>query len=377
MNNNLKIVSIGPYSPFRGGISDFNHHLVTQLKNSHDVTILNFKKLYPKIFFPGKSQYKNNASNNNSSLRILNPLNIFSWRKAIKKINELNTDIVIFSYWHPFFSIMYSYIAKRINTKKVYFLIHNAKSHQNFPFQNFFLKKMLKEGTHLVVMNENEMKRIKRYNLEAKIINSFHPIYEIDYNIDDRVRFKNNLGLKSDPTILFFGLIRPYKGLDILINAVNRLKIKIPNLKVFIVGEPYTDLRNYLNKIKEYGLESSFIIHPNFVSKEDLSKYFLSSDLIVLPYKQATQSGILSLSMNFNLPAIVSSKGGLKDYIVEKETGYIVDPNEDEVALSIHSFFNNNMYDIMTKNISNHKKNFSWEEFERTLQLYDLSLIHI
>ena len=112
MNNNLKIVSIGPYSPFRGGISDFNHHLVTQLKNSHDVTILNFKKLYPKIFFPGKSQYKNNVSNNNSSLRILNPLNIFSWRKAIKKINELNTDIVIFSYWHPFFSMMYSYIAK-------------------------------------------------------------------------------------------------------------------------------------------------------------------------------------------------------------------------------------------------------------------------
>ena len=371
MNNNLKIVSIGPYSPFRGGIADFNHHLVTQLKNSHDVTILNFKKLYPKIFFPGKSQYKNNVSNNNSSLRILNPLNIFSWRKAIKKINELNTDIIIFSYWHPFFSIMYSYIAKRINTKKVYFLIHNAKSHQNFPFQNFFLKKMLKEGTHLVVMNQNEMKRIKRYNLEAKIINSFHPIYEIDYNIDDRERFKNNLGLKSEPTILFFGLIRPYKGLDILINAVNRLKIKIPNLKVFIVGEPYTDLSNYLNKIKEYGLESSFIIHPNFVSKEDLSKYFLSSDLIVLPYKQATQSGILSLSMNFNLPAIVSSKGGLKDYIVEKETGYIVDPNEDEVALSIHSFFNNNMYDIMTKNISNHKKNFSWEEFERTLQLYD------
>ena len=101
-----------------------------------------------------------------------------------------------------------------------------------------------------------------------------------------------------------------------------------------------------MNKIKEYGLESSFIIHPNFVSKEDLSKYFLSSDLIVLPYKQATQSGILSLSMNFNLPAIVSSKGGLKDYIVENETGYIVDPNEDEVALSIHSFFNNNMYDL-------------------------------
>ena len=103
MNNNLKIVSIGPYSPFRGGISDFNHHLVTQLKNSHDVTILNFKKLYPKIFFPGKSQYKNNASINNSSLRILNPLNIFSWRKAIKKINELKYGYRHFFLLAPFF----------------------------------------------------------------------------------------------------------------------------------------------------------------------------------------------------------------------------------------------------------------------------------
>jgi|TARA_B100001093_G_scaffold520501_1_gene617012 glycosyltransferase involved in cell wall biosynthesis len=371
LNNNLKIVSIGPYSPFRGGISDFNHHLVTQLKNSHDVTILNFKKLYPRIFFPGKSQYKNSISKSNSSLRILNPLNIFSWKKSIKKINELDTDIVIFSYWHPFFAIMYSYIAKRINTKKIYFLIHNAKSHQSFPFQKYLLKNMLNKATHLVVMNQNEIQRIKRYNLKAKIINSFHPIYEIDYHIDDRERFKNNLGIKSDPTILFFGLIRPYKGLDILINAVNRLKIKIPNLKVFVVGEPYTNLNIYLNKIKEYGLESSFIIDSNFVSKEDLSKYFLSSDLIVLPYKQATQSGILSLSMNFNLPAIVSSKGGLKDYVIKNETGYIVEPNEHEVALSIHSFFNENMYDIMTKNISNHKKNFSWEEFERSLKLYD------
>ncbi len=371
MNNNLKIVSIGPYSPFRGGISDFNQHLVNQLKNSHDVTILNFKKLYPKIFFPGKSQYKNIISNSNPSLRILNPLNIFSWKKAIKKINQLNTDIVIFSYWHPFFAFMYSYIAKRINTKKIYFLIHNAKSHQSFPFQNFFINKMLEEATHLVVMNQNEMQRIKRYNLKAKIIISFHPIYEIDYNIDDRERFKNNLGLKSDPIILFFGLIRPYKGLDLLIDAVNHLKIKIPNLKVFVVGEPYTNLSNYFNKIKEHGLESSFIINPNFVDKEDLKKYFLSSDLIILPYKQATQSGILSLSMNFNLPSIVSSRGGLKDYVIDKETGFIVNPDANEIANSIKSFFDKNMFNEMSSSISKHKKNFSWEEFERTLKLND------
>ena len=123
MNNNLKIVSIGPYSPYRGGISDFNHDLINQLKKTHNVSILNFEKLYPSIFFPGKSQYKNRSSDSDKSFRILNPLNIFSWKKAVRKINQMKSDIVIFSYWHPFFALMYSYIGMNINTKKIYFLI--------------------------------------------------------------------------------------------------------------------------------------------------------------------------------------------------------------------------------------------------------------
>ena len=371
MNNNLKIVSIGPYSPYRGGISDFNHDLVNQLKKTHNVSILNFEKLYPSIFFPGKSQFKDTSSDSGESFRILNPLNIFSWKKAVKKINQMKSDIVIFSYWHPFFSLMYSYIAKKIKTKKIYFLIHNAKPHQNFPFQKFLLKYMLQYATHLVVMNESEKQIIKSYNFKSEIIVSFHPIYEIDFNINDRAKFKKELRLESDPTILFFGLIRKYKGLDVLIKAVKDLKLHIPNIKVLVVGEPYTDMNFYLSQIKKYDLESSFILDLNFVSKERLKKYFLSSELIILPYKRGTQSGILSLSMNFNLPSIVTSRGGLKDYVIDKETGFIVNPDASEIATSIKSFFDKNMFNEMSRNISNHKKNFSWEEFEKNLKLND------
>ena len=371
MNNNLKIVSIGPYSPYRGGISDFNHDLINQLKKTHNVSILNFEKLYPSIFFPGKSQYKNRSSDSDKSFRILNPLNIFSWKKAVRKINQMKSDIVIFSYWHPFFALMYSYIAKKIKTKKIYFLIHNAKPHQNFPFQKFLIKYMLQHATHLVVMNESEKQIIKSYNLKSEIIISFHPIYEIDFNINDRAQFKKELGVKSEPTILFFGLIRKYKGLDVLIKAVKYLKSHIPNIKVFVVGEPYTDMNFYLSQIKKYDLESSFILDLNFVSKERLKKYFLSSELIILPYKRGTQSGILSLSMNFNLPSIVTSRGGLKDYVIDKETGFIVNPDASEIATSIKSFFDKNMFNEMSRSISIHKKNFSWEEFEKNLKLND------
>ena len=371
MNNNLKIVSIGPYLPFRGGISDFHKYLVNQISLNHNVTILNFKKLYPKILFPGKSQYKDNNPESNLSLRILNPLNFLSWKRAIKKINQLHSDIVIFSYWHPFFAPMYSFIAKRIRTKKIYFLIHNAKSHQFFPFQDFIFRKMIKNATHLVVMNENEIKKLKKYNFKGKIISSFHPIYDIEFNRDKRNQFRSELGIKSEPIILFFGLIRPYKGLEILIKAVNKLKLQIPDLKVFVVGEPYTNLNNYISLIKKYGIESSFIFDSNFVDDEKLKKYFLSSDVLVLPYKKATQSGVLSLSMNFNLPSIVSSKGGLKDYVVNEQTGYIVNPNKVDFAAAILAFFKNNMYDKMSSNIVNHKKNFSWEKFEKILKIND------
>ncbi len=113
MNNNLKIVSIGPYSPYRGGISDFNHDLINQLKKTHNVSILNFEKLYPSIFFPGKSQYKNRSSDSDKSFRILNPLNIFSWKKAVRKINQMKSDIVIFSYWHPFLLLCIHILLKR------------------------------------------------------------------------------------------------------------------------------------------------------------------------------------------------------------------------------------------------------------------------
>tara|TARA_X000001036_G_C20610000_1_gene778601 strand:+ start:22 stop:1143 length:1122 start_codon:yes stop_codon:yes gene_type:complete len=372
LNKPLKIASIGPYLPFRGGISDFHQDLIKQLKISNDVEIINFKKLYPNFLFPGKSQTaKKNLHSNHDSRRILNPLNIFSWTSAVQFINKFNADIIIISYWHPFFALMYSFIAKKVKCKKIYFLIHNAQSHEHFPLEKLLVKNMLKQATHIVTMNDKESDKIANFNLQGKILNSFHPIYLKKFNELDRSKFKHDLGLNQYPVILFFGLIRPYKGLDILINTVNLLKKSIPELKVLVVGESYMSMKQYHLQVEKNDLQDFFIFNNNFVNEDKLKKYFLSSDLVVLPYKKSTQSGVLALSMNFNIPSLVSSNGGLKDYIINNKTGFISSLNPEDISVIIEKYFNDNLYKSMSKNIKNHKKNFNWYKFEESLQLND------
>lgn len=372
MNKPLKIASIGPYLPFRGGISDFHNDLIKQLKISNDVEVINFKKLYPNFLFPGKSQtIDKNPNSNHKSRRILNPLNIFSWISAVQFINKSNADIVIISYWHPFFAFMYSFIAKKIKCKKKYFIMHNAESHDHFPLEKVLVKNMLKEATHLVTMNDKEKNKLESFNLKGKILNSFHPIYLKKFNDHDRINYKNDFGFNEHPVILFFGLIRPYKGLDVLINTVNLLKNSIPELKVLVVGESYMSMKQYHLQIEKYNLQDYFIFNNTFVSEDKLKKYFLSSDLVVLPYKKSTQSGVLSLSMNFNIPALVSSNGGLKDYIINNKTGFISSLNPYDLSAIIEKYFNDNLYKSMSENIKNHKKNFNWNKFEESLRLND------
>jgi glycosyltransferase involved in cell wall biosynthesis len=230
---------------------------------------------------------------------------------------------------------------------------------------------MLKQATHIVTMNDRESDKIASFNLQGKILNSFHPIYLKKFNDHDRINYKNDFGFNEHSVILFFGLIRPYKGLDVLINTVNLLKNSIPELKVLVVGESYMSMKQYHLQIEKYNLQDYFIFNNTFVSEDKLKKYFLSSDLVVLPYKKSTQSGVLSLSMNFNIPALVSSNGGLKDYIINNKTGFISSLNPYDLSAIIEKYFNDNLYKSMSENIKNHKKNFNWNKFEESLRLND------
>ena len=371
MAKNLKIVTIGPYPPFRGGISDFHKSIVKQLKINNDVTVINFKSLYPSILFPGKSQVTNH-NNSYKSARILNPINLFSWIKSIKILKDYNPDVVFISYWHPFFAPMYNFIIKRILSKKIYLLLHNVISHQSLPFEKFFMKKVLShKNCKYIVMNSSDRKKALKINETLNLIDNFHPIYNQDFNSNDREIFRTELSLTENNVILFFGLIRPHKGLDILIDAISLIKNDIKNLKVLIIGEAYEDMTKYSRKIESLNLSDLFVFNQSFVEEKNISKYFLSSDLVVLPYKSSTQSGVLSLAMNFNKPVIVSSEGGLKDYVEDEKTGFISLPKAVEFANKIKKYFNSEIKNQMEQNIKERKKSFSWSSFEERLKIYD------
>ncbi|HIF29845.1 MAG: glycosyltransferase [bacterium] len=370
MSSRLKIVTIGPFPPLRGGISDFHESLVIQLSKRNDVTVLDFKSLYPKIFFPGKSQYSLDKSIFNNIHTILKPLNFFSWLKGKSLIRKKNPDRLILSYWSFFFIPIYMFLLGSTKRGNRYVLFHNVISHENRIFEKFLLKLFIKKIDYCIVMNEYNEKLILQINSRAKIIKNFHPIYELPYSDSSSNIYKKDLNIEKKKTILFFGLIRQYKGLDLLINAIALSKDKLNDLKVLVVGENYQSLDRYHKIIRDCDIEDSFIFVNNFISKADIKKYFLSSDLVVLPYKSASQSGVLSLAYNFNRPVIITDVGGLSDYVSDNKSGFIVQPNSQDISNKINMFFEKNLFEEMSEFIKSDKKRFSWKSFEEKLDLY-------
>ena len=370
MSSRLKIVTIGPFPPLRGGISDFHESLVAQLNKKNDVTVLSFKSLYPKILFPGKSQYNQDKSVFDDIHTMLNPLSFLSWFKGRSLIKKKDPDRLIISYWSFFFIPIYMFLLGSIKKGNRYVLFHNVVSHENRIFEKFFLKIFIKKIDHCIVMNEYNKKLILQINPKAKIIKNFHPIYELPYSDSKRNIYKNDLKIEKKKTILFFGLIREYKGLDLLINAIALSKDRLNNLKVLIVGENYESLDPYHKMIADHQMEESFIFVNRFVNKVDIKKYFLSSDLVILPYKSASQSGVLSLAYNFNRPVIVTNVGGLSDYISDNKSGFIDQPNSRDISIKINMFFVENLFQKMSEFIKNDKKRFSWKSFEQKLDLH-------
>ena len=370
MSSRLKIVTIGPFPPLRGGISDFHESLVAQLSKKNNVSVLNFKSLYPKILFPGKSQYTEYKNTSDSVQTTLNPLNILSWFKGKSFIKKKNPDRLIISYWSFFFIPIYMFLLGSIKKGHRYVLFHNVISHENRIFEKFFLKLFIKKIDRCIVMNEYNEKLILQINPKAKIIRNFHPIYEIPYKDDKRNFYKKDLNIQKNNVVLFFGLIRKYKGLDLLINAIALSKDKVNNLKVLIVGENYEPMDTYHKMIADHQMEESFIFVNNFIGKTDIEKYFLSSDLVILPYKSASQSGVLSLAYNFNRPVIVTNVGGLADYISDNKSGFITQPNSQDISNRINIFFEKDLFKDMSQFIKDDKKRFSWKSFEQKLDLY-------
>ena len=358
----MKLAIISPFPPYRGGISKETEVLYNSLKKKHNVTVYSFKRLYPNIIFPGKSQFLDNYSSPNS-IRSIDSMNFFSWIKTAKLINEGIYDKIIFRFWHPFLSPIYSYIISAIKKKdsniKIYCICDNVYPHEKTILDTFLLKFLFKRVDRFLTMSPITTSQIIQINSKSNVSEMFLPVKDI---FDKKIS-KNDacqkLNIDNKFNILFFGLIRPYKGLDTALKAMKGLIQANKNFHFIIAGECYENKNKYLSIIENNNLDDYVTWHNKYIDDDKLHLYFSACDLVLLPYKQTSQSGIIPIAYNFNKPVVISNLIGLKEFI-NPETGYLFEPDNynDLTNLLIHIISTYN-YVKFEKNIEIYKETFS------------------
>ena len=368
----MKIVLVGPFPPFRGGISDLNAALADHLSKRHEIHAINFTTQYPKVLFPGKTQFKKGDSAQEvDSIRCLSSINPFSWRKTAYKIIDIEPDLVLFRFWLPFFAPAFSGVAKKIrkySDATIMAICDNIIPHEERLLDTRLTKIFFGFIDSFIVLSKKVENELLSFVPEAKYKYSPHPIYSIFNNTLSKEQAKAELKLATKKVLLFFGLIREYKGLDILINAMEKIKTELEDYTLLIVGECYENENKYTELIKKAGITDNVKCHYSFIPDNEVGKYFSAADVVVLPYKTASQSGIVQIAYHFDTPVIVSNVGGLPEIVDEGKTGYCVEPNSNAFAKAIKAFYENDNISEMNSNISEYKSQFSWDAMVKAIE---------
>lgn len=364
----MKIVIISAAFPLRGGIAHSAGLLYKELKKENDVEVITFSRQYPKLFFPGTSQTEDEDQSNkiptNVILDSINPLN---WLNVSRLIINSNPDLVIFKHWMPFFAPCYGFIAKRIRKKKIKLLAvcHNIIPHEKRPGDFMLSKYFLRKMDYFVLLSD----QVKR-DLETIIKHSKNkvlplPVFSIFGESVSKANAREKLKLNNGKIILFFGFIRDYKGLDTLIESLAIVKKKM-DVTLIVAGEFYSDEQKYISLIEKLNLQNSVILKKDFIPTMDVKYYFSAADVVVLPYKNATQSGIVQVAVNFEKPVIATNVGGLSEVIDDGISGFIVEKeNPDEFANAIIRFYDENRENEFSANMKNLKEKYSWQNFAK------------
>ena len=372
-----KIIIIGSAHPLRGGgITTFNHRLAQELQlQGYDVEIYSFSLQYPAILFPGKTQFTNEQAPKNIRIHsIISSINPINWIKVGKQIKHLRPDYIIVRFWLPFMGPCFGTIlrlAKKNKYSKIICLADNMIPHEKRFYDNLATRYFLKPIDSIVTMSEQVSEDVKKFTSTIPIQKLFHPLYDNFGEAIDTKDAKQSLNIEtSKQVILFFGFIRPYKGVDLLVESIYQInsshKDFFKNKIVLIAGEFYENTIPYFDKIKQYHLEKIVQFNNAFIPDEDVKKYFSAADVVIQPYRSATQSGVTPLAYHFNTPMIVTNVGGLPNMVTHKKVGLVCEPNINSIATCIQDFFTYKK-DEFVNNIKEEKKKYNWKTFVEKL----------
>ena len=371
----MRIVIVGPGYPIRGGLSVINEAMCRAFNNEgHEASIVTYKMQYPSFLFPGKTQLADGPPPEGLDIHVLmNSVNPVNWVGVAGKINKMKPDLVIFRQWIPFMGPSFGTISRFLDKKiKIFTVVDNLYPHEKRPLDKFLTNYFLKTCDGFLTFSRTVKEQLEDVYTK-EIVFTPHPMDDNLGKPVPRAEACQYLNLKPENKyLLFFGLVRKYKGLDLLLQSIAHPEIRELGIQLLVVGEFYDNPDDYFEIIRENGLEDIVQVTNKFVPVEDIKYYFSVADLVTQTYNSATQSGITQIAYNFNCPMLVTNVGGLSEYVPNGKVGYVVEKNTDEISAAIVDYFKNNRKEGFVSNVKEEKKKYGWDIFvKRVLEMYE------
>lgn len=369
------VIIVGSAHPLRGGLANYNHRLAKAYQDAgFKVKIFTFTLQYPGFLFPGKTQFSSDPSPENIEIEeVLNSVNPITWFSLGRKIKKLAPKLLLIKFWIPFMGPSLGTVAKiarKNNFTKVISIIDNIIPHEKRPGDRQLANYFVNNVDGFITMSESVLNDMRTFDNSKPVIFTPHPLYDNFGEIKTRTIAKNNLQLTDNQKyILFFGFIRDYKGLDLLLKAMADERVRNLNLKLLVAGEFYTDSKPYFQLINDLKIEDSVIMANDFIPDSKVGDYFCAADLVVQPYKDATQSGVTQVAYYFEKPMIVTNVGGLAEIVPHGKTGFVVNVDVKEIADAMLKFFDEDLYHEMSENCKEEKKKYSWETMLEKIEI--------
>jgi glycosyltransferase involved in cell wall biosynthesis len=361
-----KIIIIGPAHPLRGGLATFDQRLAKEFNNNgDDCSIYSFSLQYPSFLFPGKTQYNTDPAPKDLKIfSVINSINPLNWIEVGKRIKNERPDIVVVRYWIPLMGPALGTILKKVRRNehtKIICIADNIIPHEHRPGDKAFTRYFLKTCDAFIAMSEKVMGDLRNFVPKDKpAILVHHPLYDNFGEIISKTEARGKLKIKNDESIvLFFGFIRKYKGLDILLDAMKILKSQMSNLKLLIAGEFYEDEKPYLEQINKLGINDNVILRTDFIPDSEVKYYLCAADAVIQPYRNATQSGVTPLAYYFEKPMIVTNVGGLPSLVPNEKAGIVTEPTAPSIANAILHFYQLGE-NYFLPHLRSEKQKYSW-----------------
>lgn len=375
VEQDMKVVILGTASPYRGGLAAFNERLARQFAaEGHETEILTFTMQYPDFLFPGKTQYSDAPQPADLKIRrVLNSVNPLSWLRTGQVLRELEPDLLVVKFWIPLMAPCLGSVARiaRRHGVRVVSILDNVIPHEPHFWDKWLIRYFVRSVDHFVAMSESVKRDCERFlppRSNARVSLCPHPLYDNFGTPLPQAEAQARLGLeKGYRYLLFFGFIRDYKGLDLLMRAYADPRLREEKVRLIVAGEFYNNGEQYKQLEEELGLAGRILWHTHFIPDEQVRVYFSASDLIVQPYKTATQSGVTQIAYHFEKPMLVTDVGGLAEIVPDGKVGYVTRVDAGSIADALADFCANADTDRFTENIQHEKQKYAWSRMTRAI----------